>query len=175
MRRRDEPLLTSEAIQVRVAELAQEIDTTFQEQELTLVVVLKGGFIFAADLIRQLTAPVTVEFIRAESYQGTASSGSVNLHAAPCLPIAGQCVLVVEDILDTGHTTAAILNHLRQLHPAQVALCVLLDKPARRTVSVTADFVGFTIDSHFVVGYGLDYNQRYRNLPGVYVLEEDSS
>jgi hypoxanthine phosphoribosyltransferase len=173
MRLRDEPLLTTESIQARVVELAREIDAAFRGQELTLVVVLKGGVVFAADLMRRLTVPVTIEFIRAESYQGLESSGAIDLDTASPLPVAGKCVLVVEDILDTGQTTVAILDHLRDYDPARVALCVLLDKPSRRTVPLTADFAGFTIDNHFVVGYGLDYNQRYRNLPAVYVLEED--
>ena len=173
MQLRDEPLLTAEAIQARVAELAREIDTAFRGHELALVVVLKGGVIFAADLMRRLTLSVTVEFIRAQSYHGLESSGDVDLDTASPLPVAGKCVLVVEDILDTGQTTAAILDHLGGLGPERVALCTLLDKPACRTVPVTADFTGFTIDNHFVVGYGLDYNQRYRNLPAVYVLDED--
>ncbi len=172
MRLRNEPLLTAEAIQARVAELAREIDTAFHGHELALVVVLKGGVIFAADLMRRLTVPVTVEFIRAHSYHGLESSGDVDLDTVSPLPVAGKCVLVVEDILDTGQTTTAILDHVRGLRPERVALCALLDKPVCRTTSVTADFTGFTIDNHFVVGYGLDYNQRYRNLPAIHVLDE---
>jgi len=171
------PLLTAQEIQRRVGELAQAIDADYAERvgenSLRLVVVLKGGIVFAADLIRCLATPLTIDFVRARSYEGTQSTGNVELSHLPDQPVAGAHVLVVEDILDTGRTTAAILERLRADGPASLAVCVLLDKPARRKLDVLAEYVGFTIEDHFVVGYGLDVQEHARQLPGIHVLKSD--
>ncbi|MBM3290901.1 MAG: hypoxanthine phosphoribosyltransferase, partial [Candidatus Hydrogenedentes bacterium] len=133
--------------------------------------VLKGGLLFAADLVRAIGVPLTIDYVRAKSYDGDRSQGHVELKVLPEQPLEGKHVLFVEDILDTGRTTAAVLDIARAANAASVALCALLDKPSRRTAPVCADYVGFTIGDDFVVGYGLDYNERYRELPAVYSLE----
>ena len=133
--------------------------------------VLKGSVFFAADLMRRITRPLQVDFIRAKSYDGTESTGKVLFSVLPETPLKDRHVIVVEDILDTGRTSSAILKWVRSQHPASVALCALLDKPDRRVKKLTADYCGFTIANHFVVGYGLDYNERYRNLPEIRALE----
>ena len=173
MRLSENPVLSEEAIRQRVAELGAQISAGSPAEGLVLVVVLKGALVFAADLMRHLGVSVEVEFIRARSYAGTESSGQVAVTTAPETPLAGRHVLVVEDILDTGRTTAAVLARLREENPASLSLCVLLDKPSRRCHAVTPDYVGFTIEDRFVVGYGLDFDQRYRDLPAVHEIERD--
>jgi hypoxanthine phosphoribosyltransferase len=167
----ERPLISEEAITRRVAELAETVSRAYDGRPLTAVVVLKGGLFFAADLLRRLTVPVTVEFMRARSYEGTDSSGVVEVLTRPDRPLTGANVLLVEDIVDTGRTTRVLLDALAQDRPASVALCALLDKPARRVVPVAAEFTGFAIEDAFVVGYGLDLDGAYRNLPAVHVME----
>lgn len=167
----NEPLIGADAIQARVEDLGAEISEAYAGRTLTVIPVLKGACLFAADLVRHVSVPVHLEFIRAKSYRGTLSTGAVEFTVLPECSMTGCDVLVVEDILDTGHTAAAILDRLMADAPASLALCTLLDKPSRRVREVYADYVGFTIDNRFVVGYGLDCDEVYRNLPGVYVLE----
>jgi hypoxanthine phosphoribosyltransferase len=166
----EEPLIRPEAIQKRVREIAEAVSRDYQGRELTLVVVLKGGTLFAADLMRALSIPVTIEYVRARSYDGNRSKGRVELTVLPERSLVGKEVLIVEDVLDTGRTTSAILAAIRAQAPASVRLCVLLDKPKGHSSEIAADYVGFTIDNCFVVGYGLDHNERYRQLPAIYVL-----
>jgi len=177
MRLNETPLFTAQEIQRRVGELAQAIDADYGDRvgggSLRLVVVLKGGIVFAADLIRCLATPVSVDFVRAQSYAGTESTGTVELTVLTGASLAGAHVLLIEDILDTGRTAAAILERLRADAPASLAVCALLDKPARRQAPVAADYVGFTIDDHFVVGYGLDVHEQARQLPGIHVVETE--
>ena len=154
-----------------VAELARRIDRDYAGAGLVMVCVLKGAMIFASDLLRALRVEVhRVEFLRASSYgSGTESSGTV--HVAGTLDaerIAGRHVLVVDDIADTGHTCAAITDYVVRLAPASLRYCALLDKQERRQVEVRCDYVGFSIPDHFVVGYGMDFDERYRGLPAVY-------
>jgi len=170
MRLSEVPLIGADTLQRRVVELAVAIGEVYAGRELLLLVVLKGAVPFAADLMRHLEGDLRVDFVRAKSYQGSHSSGSIQITHMPEEPLAGRHVLVIEDILDTGLTAAAIMACLREQGPASLALCTLLDKPTRRTTEIKADFVGFTIDNQFVVGYGLDYNERFRQLPAVYVL-----
>ena len=140
------------------------------------MVVLKGGAIFAADLIRELTIPFTIEFIAASSYRdSTSSSGEVTLSDAGALAIGGRDVLVVEDILDTGLTLCFLRSLFEQHKPATLRIAALLDKPSRRLEKIEADYVGFKIPNHFVIGYGMDYAERYRNLRGVYRLNLDEA
>lgn len=165
-------LLLSEAeLQAGVSQLAREIDRDYDGTGLVVVCVLKGASIFTADLLRKLRANVhRVEFIRASSYgSGTQSSGAVNIESnvAPDA-IARHHVLVVDDIADTGHTYVRVTEYLRGLGPASLRYCTLLDKPERREVDVEYDYVGFTIPNRFVVGYGMDFDERYRGLPAVY-------
>jgi hypoxanthine phosphoribosyltransferase len=172
MRLSDLPLLSAAEIRARVAELAEAISNDYADCDVTLVAVLKGAAVFAADLMRELKIEACLEFIRARSYAGTDSRGSVDITFRPEADLAGRHVIVIEDILDTGRTTSAVMECLRGAGPAGLKLCTLLDKPSRRVIDVRADYVGFTIDNHFVVGYGLDYDDKYRNLPAVYTLED---
>lgn len=166
------PLISAEAIQRRVEELADALSRRYANREVVLLVVLKGSFVFAADLMRRMTIPVVVDFIRARSYEGTEPNGAVALAYLPETPLEGRDVVIIEDIFDTGRTSQAILEWVRGQRPSSVALCVLLDKPSRRRVDIEADFAGMVIDDHFVVGYGLDYEQQGRQHPGIGVLNE---
>ena len=169
-----EPFLSGQDIAGLVARLAGEIDRDYRGRSLALVGVLRGGFVFLADLARQLETPVgRVDFVRVESYgDGMVGSGRPRIvQGVPRDSIVGRDVVVVEDIVDTGATTAAVLRYLRRSRPASLKLCSLLDKPSRRQVRVEADYVGMAIPDRFVVGYGLDLDQRYRDLPGIWVVE----
>jgi len=172
MRLNEQPLLTAAQIEARIAEIAREISDRYAGRDPVLVAVLKGAAIFAADLMRRLTVPACLDFIRARSYAGTESQGRVRITFLPEHSLEGRHVIVVEDILDTGRTTSAVLDCIRQQNPASLVLCTLLDKPARRVVPVKADYTGFRIDNLFVVGYGLDYDERYRHFPDIRTLEE---
>ena len=164
-------LISERRIRARIATLARRIDADYRGRTLCLVVVLKGAFVFAADLARQLATPSTTDFISASSYgTGTRSSGKVALGGTDALQLDGKHVLVVEDILDTGRTGAAILDLLHRQGPASLALCTLLRKPAAGAPDVAADYVGFDIGHDFVVGYGMDYAERHRNLRAIYRL-----
>lgn len=167
----NEPLLDAVKIQRRVAELATEIREAYPDGLPLCLCVLKGSVFFAADLLRHLDDGAEVDFIRAQSYAGTSSTGQVTLSHLPGMQLAGRAVLILEDIVDTGRSAAAILEWAWAQEPASVQVCTLLDKPSRRAVELRADFAGFVIPDHFVVGYGMDYDERYRNLPAIYVLE----
>jgi hypoxanthine phosphoribosyltransferase len=172
MRLSDHPVISETRIREAVERIAREISERHRGcKDLILVVVLKGGTLFAADLMRQIDLPLAVEYIRAKSYAGTNSRGDVLLPVLPEQPLRGKTLLVIEDILDTGRTTSAIMKTLQEHAPKSLELCVLLDKPARRIVPVEAQYVGFTIEDRFVVGYGLDHDERYRQLPAIYTLE----
>ncbi len=173
MRRSSRPFLSENQIQDAVTRLAGEISERYRDcDNLVLVVVLKGGTVFASDLMRQIPLPVSVEYIRAKSYDGIDSLGDVLLPVLPEQPLRGKSVLVIEDILDTGRTTSAIMKTLSEHKPASLELCVLLDKPSRRVVPVDAHYIGITIEDRFVVGYGLDHDEQFRNLPEIYTLEQ---
>ncbi|MDP6823784.1 MAG: hypoxanthine phosphoribosyltransferase [Dehalococcoidia bacterium] len=169
------PLWTPEQISEHVAGLAGEIDRDYAANPPVLVGALKGAFVFLADLARQIQTPVEIEFMRLSSYDsGRYSSGYVRVAWGPARDaIEGRPVIVVEDILDTGLTTSVALRHLRRKRPSSLSVCTLLDRPERRTVDVKADYAGFTFSGHFVVGYGLDLDQQYRDLPGIYALDAD--
>ena len=166
-------LVAEKEIAARVAELGRAIARDYADGTLVLVGVLQGAIPFIADLMRALPIDVTVDFLRASSYgAGTASSGAVRLVADLSVDVADRHVLVVDDIVDTGHTLAALKRTLEARRPRSVKTCVLLDKTGRRETEVRIDYVGFTIPNVFVVGYGLDYDGLYRNLPHVATLEE---
>lgn len=169
-------LLISEAeLRSGVARLARQIDRDYATAGLVLVCLLKGAVLFTADLLRALRAEVhSIEFVRASSYgSGTASSGQVTITGTlPAERIAGRHVLAVDDLADTGHTCAAVAEYINSLAPASLRYCALLDKPERRQVDVRYDYVGFTIPNHFVVGYGMDFDERYRGLPAVYYFPD---
>jgi|SRR5437588_3273143 len=166
----EEPLITAEALQERVASLAAEIRADYQDAShpLSVIVVLKGACFFAVDLLKHLDVPCRMDFLQASSYSGTGSTGEVRLHSDITLPVAGTDVLLIEDIVDTGLTASWLAQHLASHHPASVRLCTLLNKPSARRIEVTIDYVGFTVPEAFVLGYGLDYDEGYRNLPAIY-------
>ncbi len=168
----DRVLITQDQIRRRIFELAEDIEAALDTDELTLMVILHGSILFAADLMRALTLPVYLDSFRVASYHGgTRSSGQVQLSDQEIDDLRGRHVLLVDDILDTGRTLDAVTRHLRDsFAPASVTSCVLLDKQTPRAVDFEADFVGFRIPDEFVVGYGLDYGGQYRNLPFVGTL-----
>ena len=165
-----EVLLSAEQIQARVAELGTEISEHYQEQELYVVGILKGAFVFAADLLRQLRIPCQVHFIEASSYgQGKESSGVVTMRHR--LEVQGKHVLLVEDIYDTGNTLLQVMNDLQQQQPASLEACALLNKDIPEKQNISLKFQGFEIPPRFVVGYGLDYAEYYRELPYIACLD----
>lgn len=165
-------LFTQEQVAGRIREMAQEITRDYAGKAPLVVGILRGSFIFMADLVRQVELPLSLDFMSASSYgAGTVSSGKVNIRLDLQEDIAGRDVLLVEDILDTGNTLSKLVAELQGRGPASLKLCVLLDKPDRRTKPIQADYVGFTIPDAFVVGCGLDYDQRYRNLPYIGILK----
>jgi hypoxanthine phosphoribosyltransferase len=165
-----EVLISSEDIQQRVMELGQQISADYGDRPVVLVGVLKGSFMFMADLVRHITSPVRLEFIGTKSYNGASSSGEVQLTKDLDKPIQGEDVLLVEDIVDTGLTLNYLHHLLAQRGPLSVRTASFLDKPSRRRIEVHADYVGFEIEDRFVVGYGLDFDQKYRNLRDLCVL-----
>ncbi|MFU8796604.1 MAG: hypoxanthine phosphoribosyltransferase [Dehalococcoidia bacterium] len=165
-------LITSEQIQKAVSRLALEIESDYKDKQPVLVGVLKGSFVFMADLIRYLALPLELDFIKVCSYGAAReSSGSVKLVQSLSSPVEGRDVLVIEDIVDTGITISFVLDYLREQKPASLKLCALTDKPSRRRVPVTINYLGLTVPDKFVVGYGLDCDERFRNLPDICVLE----
>jgi len=160
-------LLSQERLLERVREMGAAIARDYAGKPLTVVGVLKGSFIFLADLVRAIDLPISVDFIGISSYQGTKSSGVVQITSDLTRPIEGQHVLLVEDIVDTGLTMKYLLENLATRRPASVRICALLEKPARAKVQVPIDYKGFVIDDVFVVGYGLDWDGKLRNLPFV--------
>jgi hypoxanthine phosphoribosyltransferase len=169
-----ELLYTATAISDRVQELGAEISRDYAGREVHLVCVLRGGAIFAADLLRALTIPVTLDFIAISSYgKGTRSSGVVRLVKDLDDPVESRHVLIVEDIVDSGLTSGYLMNLLADRHAASVEVVALLDKPAARRAAHEPRYVGFSVPNAFVVGYGLDYNQRYRELPYIGTLKPD--
>ena len=166
-------LISAEALQKRVAELAAEISRDYAESErLVCVGVLKGSVFFLVDLVKRIELPLAIDFFQTASYGGGTSPGEVRIRKDLDLPVRGADVLLVEDIVDTGYTLRTILDLLRWRGARSVKLCALLDKASRREVEVPIDYRGFEIEDLFVVGYGLDYAERYRNLSYIGVLEE---
>jgi len=170
-----EILLTEEEIAAKVAELGSQIGADYADRRLTLVSVLKGSLPFMADLMRAIPVPVRIDLMEVSSYGGTTteSSGLVRILKDLSATIEGEEVLIVEDIIDTGLTLNYLVRYLRGKNPRSLRICTLLDKPARRLVDIPVDYVGFTIPDQFVVGYGLDYGEYYRNLRFVGVLRPE--
>src|SRR5665213_2169201 len=163
-------LITDEQIARRIKTLAREIERDFRGRETVVVSLLSGTVMFLADLIRHLNLPLRLDFIGVSSYGLGTESGELVFTKELRLDVRGRDVLLVDDILDTGKTLSRVLPKLRALKPRRIKTCVLLDKPARRTEKIKADYIGFEIPDYFVIGYGLDYAERYRNLPFVGVL-----
>ena len=164
------PLQGPGRIRAAVKRLAAAVDADAGGKALTVVGVLNGSFVFLADLIRSLRTPVSVDFVRIASYGSKTSPGDLHFTKDVELPLRGRDVLVVDDIVDSGITTSFLVRHLRRKRPRSCRLCALLDKPSRRAVKIAPDYTGFVIPDVFVVGYGLDFNQKYRQLPALYVL-----
>jgi hypoxanthine phosphoribosyltransferase len=165
-------MISAQAIAARVEEMGQTIARDLADGELTVVGVLKGSFVFMADLVRAIERPLTCDFLGLSSYgSATESSGVVAITKDLGDPVEGRHVLVIEDIIDTGLTMAYLLENLATRRPASVRIASLLSKPARRRVEVDIDYLGFTIEDRFVVGYGLDFDGRYRNLPYIGTMD----
>lgn len=165
------PLLTEQAIQKRVRELGQAIMRDYEGKELAVVAVLSGSFVFAADLVRAIELPLSVDFLGVRSYgDSTTTSGIVRITHDLMRPIEGKHVLLIEDIVDTGLTVRFLMDNLLTRKPASMKLASLLHKPVRARAAVSIDYLGFTIEDVFVVGYGLDHAQHYRNLPYIGVF-----
>lgn len=167
-------LISTEELQRRVQEVADQISLDYKDQNPLLVCVLKGGYVFLADLTRALSISHGVDFMAISSYgSSTVSSGVVRILKDLDRDISGRHVLLVEDIIDTGHTIAYILENLRTRQPASLRVCTLLSKPSRREIELPVDYVGFEIPNEFVIGYGLDYAEKYRNLSFIGVLKPE--
>lgn len=165
-------LIPADRIAARVAELGAAVTRDYAGKELVLVCVLKGGFVFAADLARAIDLPVRIEFLGVQSYgDDTVSSGEARITLDIAHPLAGKHVLLVEDIVDTGLTLSFLLETLGSRHPASLKVCSLLHKPARQRIPVAIDYLGFTLEDAFVVGYGLDQAGLHRNLPYIAVMD----
>jgi len=168
-----EVLYPKDVIEKRVRELAGTISRDYEGKELIVIGILKGAFIFMADLIRCLSVPCRVDFVRLASYaEGTSSSGKVVMTKDIETSIKDRDILIVEDVVDTGLTLSFLVNWLKERSPRSIKVCAFLDKRKRRRVPFEADYVGFTIDDGFVVGYGLDFNEKARFLPDICVIEE---
>jgi len=169
-----EILIDEDSLSARVAELGAEVSADYQGRDLLLIGVLKGAVFFMADLMRHITVPCEVDFMAISSYgDSTDSSGIVRILKDLDINIEGRDVLVVEDITDSGLTLSYLMRNLESREPASLEVCALMTKPARREIDVPVRYVGFEIPNRFVVGYGLDFQERYRNLPYVAVLSED--
>ena len=156
----------------QVERLATEISRDYPDREILLIGVLKGSFLFFADLVRSITSPTVIDFVRLASYGSeTRSSGIVEMRKDLELPIKGRDVIVVEDIIDSGYTLESLYHRLLLREPRTLRICTLIYKRARREVAIEADYVGISMDDGFLVGYGLDYDERYRNLPDIYLVE----
>lgn len=167
-----EVLITEEQIRQKVAELGGRISRDYAGKNLLLVSILKGSVLFMADLMRQITIPLRIDFMSVSSYgSGVKTSGVVKIIKDLDIPLEGFDVLIVEDILDSGLTLSYLTEILRSRGPRSIKICTLLDKPDRRKAQVSPDYVGFVIPDEFVVGYGLDYAEKYRNLPFVGILK----
>lgn len=167
-------LITENQLKTKVKELADKISREYDGKNPLLICILKGSVLFASDLLKSLSTPCQIEFMAVSSYgASTKSSGEVKLTKDLNVPIANRDVIIIEDIVDSGNTLSYLKRVLLQRNPNSVKICTLLDKPERRKVDLEADFVGFTIPDEFVVGYGLDYKEDYRQYPEIYILKRE--
>lgn len=169
-------LVTQEEIQERIAQMGKEISQEYADKDPVILGVLKGVVVFYADMIRHITVPCQMDFMCLSSYHGTTSTGNMIVKQDMSVDVAGRHVLILEDIFDTGGSLDFTYRYMMSKNPASVKICTLLDKPERRRPGITLqpDWIGFTIPNEFVVGYGLDYNEHYRNLPYVGILKPEA-
>lgn len=165
------PMITEAQIQEKVREIGRQISIDYKDLDLVVVGVLKGAFVFLSDLVRQITIDHEIDLIGASSYEGTSSSGQIVFTKQPDLELEGRDILLVEDIVDTGHTLTKIVEFIGLLNPRSVKICTLIDKQERRESLVDVAYSCFSLEKGFIVGYGLDYNEKYRNLPAIFDLK----
>lgn len=173
MSERVEIMLTEEEVDLRISELGAQISKDYAGKDIHMICVLKGGSFFMCELAKRVTLPVSIDFMSVSSYGGTESTGVIKIVQDLTETVEGRQVLIVEDIVDSGRTLSHLSEMLNERGAADVKICTLLDKPDRRVVDVNIDYVGFTIPDEFVVGYGLDYDQKYRTLPYIGVVKFD--
>ena len=168
----DREMIPEADLNARIAELGAQISKDYEGESVYLICILRGAAPFACELAKRITVPVTIDYMTTSSYgAGTVSTGEVRIKSDVEIPVEGRNVLIVEDIIDSGNTLHYLLDVFKNRNAKSVRLCTMLDKPERREVAVDVDYVGFTIPDEFVVGYGLDYDQKYRNLPYIGVVE----
>lgn len=168
------PLITEEKIQRKVKELAQKISKDYAQKDLVVIGILKGSFMFFSDLIRYIKSPLKIDFLIASSYVKESSSGEVKIHYFPREEIQGKDILLIDDIIDTGISLQHIREKILEQNPASLKICVLLDKKERRVVEVPIDYIGFSVPNKFIVGYGLDYQERFRNIPYLTIFKKEA-
>ncbi len=168
------PLITEEQIQRKVKELAQKISNDYAQKDLVVIGILKGSFMFFSDLIRYIKSPLKIDFLIASSYVKDSSSGEVKIHYFPREEIQGKDILLVDDIIDTGISLQHIREKILEQNPASLKICVLLDKKDRRIIEVPIDYIGFSVPNKFIVGYGLDYQEMFRNIPYITVFKKEA-
>jgi len=165
------PLISRQEIKEKIQEIGQKITQDYKGLDLVVVGVLKGSFIFLADLVRQITIDHEIDLVGASSYEGTSSTGQIVFTKQPDLELKGRDVLLVEDIVDTGRTLSKIVESMQELNPRSIKICTLINKSERRETQINVDYSCFCLDEGFIVGYGLDYNEKYRNLPAIFDLK----
>ncbi|MCP3876113.1 MAG: hypoxanthine phosphoribosyltransferase [Desulfobacteraceae bacterium] len=165
------PVLSEQQITDQINKVGQKISRDYKTKDLVLIGVLKGSFIFLSDLTRQISVDHEIDFIGASSYEGATSTGQIVFTKQPDLELEGRDILLVEDIVDTGNTLLKIIEFVKLLNPKSIKICTLIDKHERREVKINVDYSCFSIEKGFIVGYGLDYNEKYRNLPAIYDLK----
>jgi len=165
------PLISEEEIKAQVQKIGEQIAEDYTDLDLVLIGVLKGSFVFLADLTRAISIDHEIDLVGASSYEGTISTGQIVFTKQPDLELEGRDIVLVEDIVDTGHTLLKIMEFIRLLNPRSIKICSLIDKHERREVEIDVDYACFSLEKGFIVGYGLDYNEKYRNLPAIYDLK----
>lgn len=166
-------LISRKEIAQKVKDLANQINRDYQGKAPVLVGILKGTFVFLADLVRHLNLPVEIDFVQISSYVGMETTGKIKIVKKLGIPVKGRDVLVIEDIVDTGLTLSFLLNYIKRKKPASLKTCALFDKPERRRIPIPIDYLGFTVPNKFLVGYGLDWNEKFRHLPDLWILEKE--
>lgn len=172
LNKREKVLFSREVIDERVRALGKEISEIYKDKDLVIISLLRGSFIFCADLVREMDIPVEIDFVTTHSYgHGEISNGNVEIVHDLRTDLKGKDVLIVDDIMDSGHTIKKVRAHLQSKEPNSVNICVMLDKPSRRQVALDPDYIGFSIDDLFIVGYGLNYGDHYRNIPYIFTFD----